>query len=429
MTPSRHGDKARVDYDEQLHQAWVQRAVFFVLLVIMVLAMAAFRQWAWSSAPLALVLDQEVEVISEGTALVLREERVLVAPVSGTVEWLVTDATRVAARHPVFRILTGVQTAVLREELEATRSRLAELEQARADDAGPERLSVVGRHLQEAVEEARRLVRAGRPVSSDLIGAAASLWAERRSLIKDLSAGEREWLALTQHRQQLADMIDAGSTVVRSPQSGTLIRGMDPLAVMLTRERAAAALPQDVRRWLETAAEPEGGRGAEAGEVAAGTPLGRIVTGWDIYLVTTVPEQTARHLREGAVVRMTVGGTDSRTARGRLTAVGRSDGGERVLIVEAVTGGPLLMDRGTAVPVRMEWDAVRGPRIPRTAVLDDGREGTVVLVRSRRGGVEPRTLAVRWEGEQYLVVDGVAPGEHVLAQPDRLRWISWRLPS
>lgn len=405
-----------------------------LLLTGLIIAMAVLKQGLLLALPVIPIpaADTEIPLITQGPALIVRDEIILAAPVAGTVEWLVSDGTRVPAHRPVARIISGSGMGPIRQELAQVRQQLAALDADAVSRAQDERLAHVATALAGQIQEQRRLLAGGEEPAPAQVNHLADLWAERDELTQAVAAREARREALARQEQTLANMVAAGSTAIRAPAAGTVFhhhQGASGLPVNL--EAAYRAAPADIDEWLAAAREDQGETEAAESTVAPGQPLARLATGWKTYLLMAVPEDVGPHLSTGETVQAASPEPDGAPLRGRITALGEpADDGRRSVMVEVVTGAPTLPPE-PAAPVWVQWGVLRGKGLPSDALISVGDEQPMVLVRRALPGrvhLEWQPVEVVARDGDMVLVAGLRPGQRVLARPGLLSWVGWYRP-
>lgn len=404
-----------------------------LMLTGLIIAMAALRQSLLLALPVIPIpaADTEIPLITQGPALIVRDEIILAAPVAGTVEWLVPDGTRVPAHKPVVRIISASGMGPIQQELARVRQQLAALDADGAAQAQSARLAAVEGALAEQIDQQRRLLAEGRELAPGHGSNLAALWAEREELTQAATDREAQREALARREQTLAGMVAAGSTAIRAPVAGTVFHHEGAAGLPVNLEAAYRATPAAIDEWLAAAqAAPAETAGTEA-TVAAGQPLARLAAGWKTYLLLAVPEDVGRHLAPDQAVQAALAGPDGSPLRGRITALGDpAEDGRRAVIVEVVTGGPTLPAAPT-VPIWVQWGALRGQGLPAGALVTEGDGPSMVAVRRALPGrvrLEWHPVEVVGRTDDLVLVTGLRPGQRVLAKPAWLSWIGWYRP-
>src|SRR5690606_16372455 len=135
-----------------------------LLLAGLILAMDILKQGLLLALPVLAIpaASPDTPLITEGPALIVRDEIILAAPVAGTVEWLVPDGTRVPAHRPVARIISGSGLGPIRQELDRVRRQLAALQHDAVLRAQDDHLADLEMTLADLIHERRRHLNEGR---------------------------------------------------------------------------------------------------------------------------------------------------------------------------------------------------------------------------------------------------------------------------
>lgn len=404
-----------------------------MLLAGLILAMAILKQGLLLALPVLAIpaADTEIPLITEGPALIVRDEIILAAPVAGTVEWLVPDGTRVPAHRPVARIISGSGLGPIRQELDRVRRQLAALQHDAVLRAQDDHLADLEMTLADLIHERRRHLNEGREPDARGETLLVEMWAEREKLTRAIADRVEQMEALARREQTLANMVAAGSTAIRAPAAGTVFHHRGTFGLPVTLEAAFRATPAAIDDWLAAAREAPAGAEAAEAAVEAGQPLIRLATGWKTYLVTTVPDDVGRNLAPDQAVQAALAGPDGSPLRGRITAVGEpAEDGRRAVILEVVTGAPALPAE-PAAPLWVQWGVLRGQGLPPDALVDAGDGPPMVVVRRALPGrvhLEWQPVEPVGRTDHLVLVTGLRPGQRVLAKPAWLSWIGWYRP-
>lgn len=369
-----------------------------VLLFVLVRALA-LRAW-----PEAVARPDRWPDALAGTALLLREERVLVAPASGTLLPLVDDGSFVRAGQALFRMAGPGSAGDAAALADLTRQREALEREIAEHPAGSRRAETV-RAVEDLVAALRQA--AGSAESGAVHAELTRRWEDLRRLDDELGALRGRLEELRRRERALNAVVTAGSEV-RAARPGVLEWSVDGL------ENALAAPggpdPAELERWLAAAREAAAATPAAPGrpeprDVAAGEPVGRLVDPARAVLAVLVEQDAAGpRPRAGAPVTVRVEGLPS-TLDGRLVAARDAPSGRTALVLELLDGLPLL--RGRVHEVQVEAGAREGLRLPADALLED----TVVV----RGPGGMRLLRVRVLARRpgEVLVEGLGPGDRV----------------
>lgn len=354
-------------------------ALLFVAALFLVVWPAARKAVAlWETVP-ARYGRVTVAVATE--VLVVREERVVLAPVTGRLIPVAREGERVPRGAPLARLLPPSE--------------------------GDDRRGLLDRQLAET--KRRAILDEQSPLSASMGGGEG---ASSRALTANRQALEEE-------RQALDATDPSGGQLVRSVVAGTVSYTVDGLEGMLSRR----ALPE-----LLKGATPVGevARGAEPrvvearAEVAAGQPVAKVVDNFAVWLVAELPlpgNGGARLPEPGERLRLRfrgVGAPESATCTGLV--VSRRDGRKTSRLVVAPVEYWPEFGRLRRAEVELRFGEYEGVVVPRTAVVKRG-ETTGVIVESWLGRMFQRVVA-RGGDRDRVVVDGLAPGTRVWRSPE-----------
>lgn len=169
--------------------------------------------------------------------------------------------------------------------------------------------------------------------------------------------------------------------------------------------------------------------------VEEGESLYRIVAVDAVYVVASVPESEAVHLRQVTGGEIELPGLESPLALGRLVSIGRIvDPASRTLsVITEAANSRRLLSIGQAVSLRLfVSDQSKGVAVPEPAIIDDAGRPVVFV---QLGGESFQRRPVRpgsREAGYVEVVEGIKPGERVVTRGAyliRLAALSTQIPA
>lgn len=389
----------------------------WLALAALVLLLRALLARAWPAVP---ATAERWPVQAAGPALLVRDERVLVAPAAGRLERAVPDGAFVRAGDAVFRVARAGRAADLAAEAQGVRSRLAEAEQRLA--AHPS-----GAALRRATAEVRELLArlrevAGTPEAGAAFAQLEQAWSEVRRLERGLGDLASEVAALRRRAAALASALAGVEVEVRAPRPGVVEWSVDGLEEELRLDAAPSWDPQLVQTWLAAAEDAVRGGFPDpaGGDVEAGQPVARLVDPARAALVASLAGvEPAALPPPGREVAVEVDGVPA-PLRARVRATAADPSGAAVVMLDLVDGVPLV--RGRLHRVRLALGHREGVAIPASALW----RGQVAVRDVGGFRLQPVTALAR-TGDRVLV-SGPPAGSRVALWPGVLRFTGLARP-
>lgn len=171
--------------------------------------------------------------------------------------------------------------------------------------------------------------------------------------------------------------------------------------------------------------------GAELGQVvAAGQPVARIARTDAKEAEFKVSERTLRRVPSNPVIEVTLVSDPKIKATGHVREVAATaDPVTRTFAVRiALDDPPEAMRFGATVQGQVVWEEERVVRLPSSALFRSDKEPAVWLFDSEKSTVELRSVKVlRYESDEFLVVDGLKNGERVVTAGVQKLWPGMRV--
>lgn len=422
--------------------------------------MAGVSQGVRSLWPHVQIIPVNIPVVSRSPGLVVRDETILVAPAGGTLEWFAADGSRVPRGEPILRIAPGDDAPALHDELARVRSEIQMLYAnlpGGSPDAADARVFAAEQGVEYRVQAWREALQEGRSPHPGFIDGLVRLWDERRALAAERTEWYSLYEGLKEEEEVLEELLSRRAEVVRAHRPGTVLFGVPAGIRRLARGDLHALTPGQLLAALE--GYTPGSTPPSGAPVSAGQPLARLVSGWDAQMIVLAPAEAvaAGAVKEGATVTLVarryesadagqwgagpggLGGAGDRnllapnrfrgevSMKAKVASIGPEDSatGAQTVLLDVLSGLPELVDEGF-IYAAVDWGTVSGAGVPKQALLGD--EPYSVLVRTPRGGVL-RSIYPVWEDEEYVIAEGIEPGERVIVDPHLLGWITWRFPT
>jgi RND family efflux transporter MFP subunit len=342
-------------------------------------------------------------------------------------------------RQPISRTVTVTGTLAADEQVMLSLKVTGRLEELLVDLGSPVRRGQVIARLTPTDFELRlrqaeaALQQARARLGLDPIGTDDTIAIERTALVRQASAGLDE---ARRQRERIATFVQRGISAradLESAQAQEQIaegRYQDALEELRNRQAVLAERRSEValaRQQLDDTSlrSPIDGvireRHAFAGEYrAAGTPVFTVVRQHPLRLQLAVPERAAAGVRLGQTVRVKVEG-DPDVYQGRIARLSPAiTEGTRTLPLEAEIPNPDGKLRpGTFATADIVTDEAPGLVVPRSALVVFAGVEKLLVVDDGKAR-ERRVRTGRRVGDLVEILDGVALGDQVIAEPHGL---------
>ncbi len=399
----------------------------FVLAVVGLAVRSLHRgmgTWAMESrVDWARAVWGAVEQAIEIEGILVRDEKVLVAPISGIVRPLVSEGEKVSAGS----VLAEVAEDDARQRAEPP-LRQAEDELARFDAYARSRLegfeSEVAARKLDVENEKRALAMAGSSPDGDgSAGDRASALARARRAYEEASARlEAERAELERRRRSLADKVrqcEEGYrrfvSQMRAESPGVVSFELDGLEQVLSPDGC-----KDIEPGEAMALVPSPGRVAAGEHVDAGQPVFRLVDNYRLFVLALLPRDASERLGSSRSLRLrfqSVPGGPFAASRVFHDASIAPDSARAMLL--EVSGFPTELCYGRRVRVSVIERTVSGLVVPRRSIVSSD-EGDFVYVPVNLG-VARKPVRIRAACADRAVVEGLREGERVAENPGTVR--------
>ncbi len=362
-----------------------------------------------------------VEESIEAKGLIIRDERVLVSPVTGTVRFMASEGEKVRAGAVVAEVADDearqrVEPPLLkaREELDAFEAYASARLDALEQEAASLRLDVENEKRALARSKASGDARAARE-------AAAALASAEGALDRALARLDREVESLEAKRRQLTQAVSRREASYE--HAVFRFRAQEPAVVSFEldglEDELSPSACERLDEELASSLEPSTSRVEDGATVQAGQPVLRLVDNSRLVVAAFLPDDQASELVTKRSVRVEFEGVAGGpvTASVRRSDDGTSPAGRRGVLLE-VSGFPAELVRGRRVGMRIVKNVRSGLVIPERAVVR-ADDADIVYVPANLGVVR-KTVEIRASDGERVVVEGLREGDRVVADPDAI---------
>ncbi len=370
-------------------KGYIRIILLAALLMISVRAIAGIRSNALETA---LVEHGSISIYEKVSGIVVREERIIKAAISGYVTYIAKENIRVPVNEKLLEIKSDRIDASLTEEYNEINKRLQALEQmdnsiqaAVDDDTINTSLSSIGLlidrgDLAAVYQEKERL---NREISYSI--AANTTQAEREELIRE--------------KERLDQMIEGGIKDELSPFSGVPVYSLDGYEEIF--------YPGNMQEIIPSKVQPESAKKIDlTKELTAGEPVLKIVDNHVWYLVCDVSEEFGEGLKQNSSISLEVLDGSSYTTGARVNSIHQQEGGYKV-IFESGDFFPGLYEK-RVVDLNVIKEKHSGYLIPLIALIEKDGEYEVEVVEAEK--IINKKVIIKGEDGINAVVESADAG-------------------
>ena len=391
---------------------------FFLALLALLVAGVAWADKLISPRLLGLARAEygAVEKVVKGRAVLLRDEQVFVAPLSGLLKGLVREGERVRVGTPVVEISNPATSQLLEKELKQIEGQLARLQQ----DSGAEmsrlekEVEDIDRLLKtraEALKQAvdRRQAERSRQLEEEI----RSLNARKGDLMEKLQPLREARDEMLRRKADREALLEKQTYPMTSPLAGVVSFGIDGWEETLRPAGLSDLKPDHLPARNPAASGP-----IERGRVTAAEPVFKIIDNLKVTLAVVLPAVDAAAVARLREVRLRFPQLQGQMVEARVSDLGREDDRGQA-VVSLVTGQ--YLDGFTSwrvLDAEVVLESTEGIVLPgRALVKREGRDG-VYIIRDQRPYW--KEVKVRATGDRQVVVEGLTAGTVVVTNP---RWV------
>ena len=344
-------------------------------------------------------VEQSVTV----TGWVVREEQVLQAPDTGILQLSRAEGERVSKGGQVAMVYDNQAAMDRQEEIRDLTDRIEQLKYAKESAMNSEAVLRLDNQIINGILELRGAVTARRLDTAD-----ASLSELRTFVLKrdySYSGGEDLDAQLKLLEGQLKTLQGQAITTrkqVRSPAGGLYSAVVDGYESVLTPQKAADMLPEDLDRIVR--------------DETVSSRVGRLITGDTWYYLFSAPVESLGKMTEGQKVSLRFASSGTEVLEMRVQSIRTDENGRAAVLLsskENQASNTLLRLQSADVI----WNTIEGIRVPAAAIRVDqeGRTGIYCIV-----GMNARFKPVEvvyTGGDGYTLVRGLSENEKTRLRP------------
>lgn len=377
-------------------------------------------QAAWGSVEQALELD----------GIVVRDEKVFVTPVSGTVKLVAFEGEKVRVGSIVAEVAEEEARQRVELPLKKAREDLAKFDayaRGRLDQLGKEvaacRLNVENEKRALARARSSGDAQGVREHTTDLAEAKKALDRAAQELEREQKALETKGQSFAQRVKQCEATYQRVVYQLHAESPGVVSFELDGLEHVLSPRTCKDLRPDEARSLVASPARIKAGV-----DVDAGQPIFRLIDNYRLLVLVLLRADQVAELDSSRVLRVRFGsspGGPSLASKVLYTREAAPDG-KQAMVLE-VSSFPEDLYRGRHIRLNVIGKTVSGLLIPGRSVVHTD-EGDIVYVPANLGVVR-RPVRVKAADAQWAVVEGLREGQRVVINPSMVheaRVTIWR---
>lgn len=385
------------------------------LFLLGLLALLVLYLWARDNIPPLLVRTCTaepgfIERTVSTDAIIIRQETVFAAPVSGKLVLRVKEGERVRAGMPIVEISNPRASRVIDDQINQVNQKLAEFDRLN----GSRILSLekacrdLGLKIRETVAEARKSAALGdyeRLLTLDLL--LRDTVQKRAEAAADLERLDTLRNEIVAERQRLADIAKKANNVVEAPSPGVVSFWVDGLEKAFSTVKTEGISPRAV-----FTAQPKPAESRTGDEVKAGKPLFRIVVPDQVYMALPLPANDLGDVVASQAVRVRSDALESKIIPARVVSVTDPGSDGFGVVVVSLSSCPEEALRLRKIRVDLIKDRHEGLVIPQKCLTEKNGETGVYIVYKTMAYFRKVTIKAQDNGK--VVVEGISPGVEVI---------------
>ncbi len=293
----------------------------FIILIIFMAIIARIVTGLRNKAPdTALVAYGDIMIAERTTGIIVRDEKVIRAPISGDVTYIVKENIRVPVNTRLFEIRDSKIDGALVDKYNRTKERLATLQTPGDEHTLSEERDGT---IDDVLSNIAFLIDSGN---------LTMVYYEKERLSRRINYNiasdpvQVEKQQLTRKEEELSALIEGGIKYANAPFAGVPVYSLDGYEEVLCPDNISEIVPSEVA-------------GAKAKTInfskglKAGDPVMKIVNNHLWYLVCSLNIDFVKDLKEGSVVTLDIAGEESSNIRARVENITPQDDGTDDTIV------------------------------------------------------------------------------------------------
>lgn len=351
-----------------------------------------------------------IERTVSGEALLIRQETVFVAPVSGKLVQSVKEGERVRVGTPIAQISNPRTARAFDEQISVIDQRIAEFDRANGlrVSALEQALSGLDTTIMDAFGEARRVLatndtdRLG--VLDKILGEAVVKRGETRVDLDRLDSVRKE---MVQERQRLIELARKATNLIEAPSPGVVSFVLDGLE----RQFAIGKTEGLTSRAVFTA-QPKAEESKTGDEVKAGKPILKIIGLDQVHLAMPLKLDDLMDVATSQTVRVKSDSFGSKTYPARVVSITDPGADGYGVVVVSLSPFPEEAFQLRRVKVDLIKDRREGIVVPEQCLTERNGETGVYVIFKTMAQFRRVTVKARHEGK--VVLSGIEPGVEVI---------------
>ncbi|MBP7401373.1 MAG: hypothetical protein KBA30_02005 [Clostridia bacterium] len=394
-----------------------------VLMLVTMLLIATILRKSKPKPQFQFIRTGSIVHSVEASALIIRDEAVLTAPVEGALKPLAAEGVRVSANDRIAMVIrAGMDSTIA--ELDNCEQQITEIQLELMDKGSAAAAKAIYDETDADIAAVIRLVRrdaiSGQLTNTGLYASSLDLLIEQRvNRLREVDFKDARLEQLTSQRDYLSAILGENAGTVTSPVPGIVSYRLDGMEAELTPDAVPALTPERYRECLAL----EGGYQGVPSNVVAGTPIARVSNGLIQYLAFQLAGAETAWFEPGSVHDVSI------VSEGILledcTVLSALPSGEGIFVVLSTDRqvARLFDRRVIACSVSVPSLTVEGLKVPVQSVVE--KDGKSWIMVNQSGFARRAEVQVLDRDRTYAVVEpvgdnpyGVGEASIVIGNPE-----------
>lgn len=379
-----------------------EHRVLKILLCVIVIVFAAHQIYTSAYKPITTV-SAEYGTVTEGLPIsvtVFREEQIIESDTTGVLHFAVADGERVAKGGTVVNIYSNAEASVTVNQIDQLQSRIKDIEEIQSyNDVEAANLTLANTKINNTLNEMVRSCAAGDFSKYDEISNDLLTNISRKQMI---TGEQTDFNArLTELKTEL-DTLNAtlpqpiGS--IKAAEAGYFVSGVDGYENSLPFDEVEKLTPETLKT-------------VEEGKISA-KAIGKIVSGYNWYLVSEVDFEVSTRYKEGDTLRLETTVKSSPTLDVTLEKINSSQDGKTATLIfscQQMNSELASMRKGNMTIVKNTYSGLKLPT--KSLRFQDDKTGVFV-----RSGITLKFVSVNviYRTDEYIICEQQVSNSSVL---------------
>ena len=371
----------------------MRRYAWIYILVALMVGVWTVRYFTGDKIKTQTVYNAEYEYKISASGVVVRDESVISAGVSGEYEPSVTEGTRVISGQRVGVIYTDGIDSNIKQQLSVVNSKISSLENRSGESSDAQSPEAI---VKQTAGELAYMSREGKVGDSDvLISELVSAVAYRSD--KSKSPKEAALSELYAQKANLESAITSKNNAVYSNMAGLYFDEFDGFEQVLTKENVGAMSVSEFSS-LNLKNSMQSCENAQSG-----APVCRICYNGRWYFACVTSTDKLANIKNGSKVKIRIADKSSEEYDAEVYSISADEGGKCVLMVCCRdTVDDIFTQR--LIDAEIVLESYKGFKIPSSSIRVN-EDGEPVVYIDSSGIVRERKVDIIYKGDNFVIVD------------------------